>query len=255
MVMKSDKIFLLALLSLFQGMSLMSFFDITNKNQKMDISCYDNVVVNATVATGGNLVIATGSCNIQAAQGMGKAGDVVELKNIPSPINLGSITNILQSNNITTPANGQKILVTFRPTTGSIRGANVEFVIEHIAPSQLDAEIRARGLESAAEILKQNNPGQPISMFVYYRSLPGITTGWLDLGQTLTTANTLLPYFNITVDSDAKLMISADTSRSMELFDLSQIHMNRQKPGATSSQNAAQVFKNLIEFKEKSQGL
>lgn len=250
MVMKPVKM-LLSLLFLCQGMTLMPFFDITNKNQKMDISCYDNLVVNATVETGGNLVIATGSCNIQAAQGMGKAGDIVDLKNLPSPVNLGSITNVLQSNNLTTPSSGQKMLVTFRPTTGSIRGANVEFVIEHIASSQLDTEIKARGLETVAEKLKQSNPGQPIELFVYYRALPGITLGWLDLGQTLTMANTVLPQFNVTVDSDAKLMISANKSHSMELFDLSQIHMNKQKSETTSNQNAAQVFKNLIEFKEK----
>lgn len=251
MVMKPDKIFLLAISLLSQCTSLMAFFDITNKNQKMDISCYDNLVVNATVETGGNLVIATGSCNIQAAQGMGKAGDIVELKDLPSPINLGSVTTILKSNDLATPTDGKKILVTFRPTTGSIRGANVEFAIEHIASSQLDTEIKARGLEIVAEKLKHDNPGQSIEMFVYYRALPGITTGWLDLGQTLTTANRLLPDFNITVDSDAKLMISADKSSSMELFDLSQIHMNRQKTGTSSNQNAAQIFKNLIEFKEK----
>lgn len=253
--MKQDKIFLLTILVLSQNMSLRSFFDITNKNQKMDISCYDNLVVNATVEKGGNLFIATGSCNIQAAQGMGKAGDIVDLKDLPSAINLGSITTILQSSTLTTPASGQKMLIAFRPTIGSIRGANVEFVIEHIGASQLDNEIKARGLEAAAEKLKQDNPGQPISMFVYYRALPGITTGWLDLGQTLTVANALLPNFNMTVDSDAKLMISSDRSRSMELFDLGQIHINKLKPGSTSNQNAAQLFKNLIEFKEKKQGL
>ncbi len=252
MVMKPDKIFLLAISLLSQNLSLMAFFDITNKNQKMDISCYDNLAVNATVEAGGNLVIATGSCNIQAAQGMGKAGDIVELKDLPSPINLGSVNTILKSNNLTTPTDGKKILVTFRPTTGSIRGANIEFAIEHIASSRLDNEIKTRGLEAAAEKLKHDNPGQTLSMFVYYRALPGITAGWLDLGQTLTTSNRLLPDFNITVDSDAKLMISAEKSNNMELFDLSQIHMNRQKSETSSDQNAAQVFKNLIDFKEKS---
>lgn len=252
--MKINKLVFLSLMCLIKGSSLFCF-DFTEKNQTITQNCYKDVKINAVVGTGGSLAIVLGSCNMQALQAMGKFGDIITLTNLPAAINVGTgaipAGNIQSVKNIQTPPNGQKVLFSFIPSTGELAGRKINFVIEHVASANLDAEIAARGLGQAISQLKTNNPGQAVEMFVFYRSIPGVTTGWFDLGQNLTIASNVLPNLNVAVDDSGKLMISSNGSSSIQLFDLGQFQIQPFDEASGNAQAIAQTFKNLLAFRQQ----
>ncbi len=253
--MKTVKIAILTLI-LVNIESTAAFIKVTkiSKDETLNIACYENVNVNAEVGEGGTLQIITGDCHIEAQQGMGKFGDIVQITDLPSAITLGQIAlNAIRTrDNIMTPVRDQKVLFQFNPSTGEVKGSLAQFLIEHVSKNQLNREIQDRGLTDAAERLKENNSGQQLELFVYYRRLFG-STGWFDLGQTLTTANNVAPTFNIAVDDSGKVMIDSDTSKEMQFFDLGQFKFKRSDPKSVTPQEISEHFKDLIEFKQHKQ--
>lgn len=244
----------LAFIGLTPRASHASLFSSTK--QTMNISCYDGLKIDAQVEAGGSLVIATGSCNVQSVQGIGKTGDIkTNFANLPSPIYLGKIgTNDIRTlNDIQTPQQGQKIIFTFVPSAGQLSGKTIEFMIERIAQSALSRELKTRNLGQMAQLLQTDNPhNETIELFVYYRALPGVTVGWLDLGETLTVSSNILPTFNIAIDDTGKLFINSPGSNNLTLMNPAVLNPRK---GATNIQTAKESFENLINYYQIQKGI
>lgn len=194
-----------------------ALFNSTTNNQNMNISCYDNLKINAEVQAGGSIVVATGTCNIQSSQGIGKAGDIItDIKHLPGAIALGQIgAHIKEFKNIATPAPGDMARFSFATSTG----LPIDFVIKRVAYAQIPQELKKRGLEKQAQELRANNPNEQIELLMFYRAMPGITLGWLDLGQDITITSNIAHHFNIAIDSLGKILISSPESKGIQLFN------------------------------------